>query len=187
MRLTVLAAVAAGLLPAIAGASGPMRGSDAGTSWDAPRAHRSMSGSRIEHRVEGPRSGAYHDRYGRGRKHDRRGEPIYGADRDYGYDDRDYEWSDRMDRDFDGDLGYDRDYPYEHPYGGYGQMQSGYGYGGGYTVTETTVTTEPSVVHYIEKAGGVAVHRQTRHTKTKRAYRPGKRAYRAKAAPRCAC
>ena len=54
MRIQILAAVAIGLVPVMAearGGSSPvrvMRGSDAGTSWAAPRAHHGM---RTEHRV----------------------------------------------------------------------------------------------------------------------------------------
>lgn len=137
-------------------------------------------------RVMDGRYGMEWDRYGERWDHDDRGIPVYEGDRDYHQRDRDYAWSDRFDREDDGDLAYDRDYPYEHPYGGEGLGDYGYGghggYGfGGYTVTETvTTTTGPSTVRYVDAPA------KKRYTKVKRHY-PARRPYRAKSAARCVC
>lgn len=59
-------------------------------------------------------------------------------------EDRDADYPDRLIRDDDGGgIAYDRDYPYEYPYGGEGieDAENARRYPGGYTVTETIVTT----------------------------------------------
>jgi len=79
------------------------------------------------------------DRWG----HDGYGIPVYVGDGDFYPEDRDYAWAERFERDGDGQLAYDRDYPYDSRYGGEGVR-----YGAdapcafpcGYTITETTVT-----------------------------------------------
>lgn len=104
-------------------------------------------------RVRDGRYGLDFDRYGDSWGYDRRGIPVYSNERysdardteDRGYDD--YR-SNRVSHGDARDLDYDRDYPYDYRYGGDQRGYSG-GYGG-YTVTETTVTTSPSVVRSTE-------------------------------------
>lgn len=156
-------------------------------------------------RVMDGRYGMDWDGYGDSWDHDDRGIPVYVGDGDYRPRYRDYAWSDRFDRDDDGELAYDRGYPYDHRYGGegrggpeglgdddrggygdasygrYGQGYSGYGFGG-YTVTETvTTTTGPSTVHYVD-----APAPRKRYVKTKRRY-SARKVHRAKSAAKCVC
>jgi len=132
-------------------------------------------------RVRDGRYGMDWDRYGDDWGHDDRGIPVYTGDGDYYPEDRDYDYAERFERDGGGrELDYDRDYPYDHRYGRRGGGYA-YGYGGGgYTVTETTVTSAPTVVETVEY---VTVHRP----QAKRHHKPRKHSYRAKAAPRCYC
>lgn len=147
-------------------------------------------------RVRDGRYGMDFDRYGDGWDYDDRGIPFYTGTGTGRLEDRDYAWGERLEREEGGELAYDRDYPYEHRYGGAGrgEVSSGYGHegygqqgysGGGYTITDTTVTTGPSTVHYLEDA--VAVHKPKRYLKTKRAYRTARRGHQAKPLMRCAC
>jgi Ni/Co efflux regulator RcnB len=79
------------------------------------------------------------DRYDDQWDYDDRGIPIYGGDGGYYPDDRDYEWAERR-------RGYG-EYGYGHRQQAYGYPGYGYGYGhGGMVVTETTVTTGPTVI-----------------------------------------
>ncbi|HZG45977.1 MAG TPA: RcnB family protein, partial [Allosphingosinicella sp.] len=96
--------------------------------------------------------------------YDDRGAPYRGGDDDY-YDE-DYYEDDRDGRydDHRGGHGYERGYshgapcaqacgPHPRAYGQHHGYGYGYGYGSGMVVTETTVTTHPSVVthHYVEE------------------------------------
>ncbi len=168
MRISILAAVAAaGLFPGLAVASGPVvrdgaitipqvrihapRAANAtpvgqaralppaGTTWGAPADGAGMRYARDSYRPDRqpPLYGDEDDYRDAPYDYGYRDGP-YGDTRAYGVDD--YAMPDRFMRDRDGRLEYDRDYPYDDPYGNYG------GYGGGYTVVETTTTTEPSVV-----------------------------------------
>lgn len=157
-------------------------------------------------RIQDGRYGMDFDRYGDHWDRDDRGIPVYVGDGDYRPRYRDYAWSDRFERDGNDELAYDRDYPYDHRYGGegrggpegrdehdygrggygdssygrYGQGYSGYGFGG-YTVTETvTTTTGPSTVHYVDAPA------KKRYAKVKRRY-SARKPYRAKSAARCHC
>lgn len=125
-------------------------------------------------RVRDGRYGLDFDRYGDSWGYDGRGIPVYSGDR-YS-DDRDYDDGyrpdrpDRPDRIAHGDardLDYDRDYPYDYRYGDQRGYASGYG-NGGYTVTETTVTTSPSVIRTTERVRQAAKPRRT--TRTSRRY-----------------
>ncbi len=164
MRKLFLATIAAAaLLPGVAQAQGSVRvarGAQAGTTWSAPHG---SNGMREEYRRdrdvplygdEEYRGDPYADPYG--------DDPYYDDARRYGVED--YAMSDRFVRDGDGGLDYDRDYPYDHPYG------NGYAGGGYYTIVETTTTTEPGVVTYLEQPK-VAVHRARRTVKKRGAYR----------------
>jgi Ni/Co efflux regulator RcnB len=77
------------------------------------------------------------DEYGDDWDYDDRGIPAHAGDGDFYRDDRDYGWA-------EGRQGYGREYGYGHHQQAYGYP--GYGYGGGMVVTETTVTTMPTVV-----------------------------------------
>lgn len=178
MRITILAAIAAaGLLPGAAQASGhteraraadvrvhsaPVRSASAahaGTTWSAP-----TTGTRESYRRDREAPLYADEGYGGDQDGDDAYLPGYDPDRDdanaYGVED--HAMSDRFVRDDDGHLDYDRDYPYDAPYGNYG--------GGYYMVVETTTTTGPSVVTYAEEEK-VAVHRARRTLKKRRAYR----------------
>ena len=87
-------------------------------------------------RVHDGRWGMRWDEYEDQWDYDDRGIPVYAGNGDYYPDDRDYDWE--RDRGPRGEYGHDgRGYGYPaHP---------GYGYGG-MVVTETTVTTSPTVI-----------------------------------------
>ena len=133
-------------------------------------------------RVRDARHGMDFDRYGDRWDRDERGIPF--RDDVYVSGDRDYAWSDRFERDGEG-LVYDRDYPYDYPYGGEGRESDyppGYGYGG-HTVTYTTTTTAPSVVRRTVYEPIPAARPTARRQVEPRRYKK-KTAYRSKAVPR---
>jgi hypothetical protein len=127
----------------------------------------------IDHqgRVHDGRYGMDWDRYGDAWGHDESGIPAYPGDEDYAWEDEER---------YAG--GYERGYRHRQSYGhggGYGQqpvyahppIQShpypayGYGYGYGAIITETTVTTSPTVVsetYYVDKVVTKRAHKQRR-------------------------
>lgn len=175
MRISVMATIAAAALLPTQAAAQPAAGArvharHAGTTWQTPvkgrmgtrEAYRRDDYGSNDHR--GDREPLYGDE---GYADDYRYAPYYGDTDAYGADD--HALSDRFVRDGDGRLDYDRDYPYDAPYGNYG---------GYYEIVETTVTTGPSVVTYAEEK--VAVHRAKRMVKKRLAYRTSARSAAAK-------
>ena len=144
-------------------------------------------------RVTDGRWGMSWDQWGDQWDYDDRGVPVYVGDGDYYPGEEDYGWVDRGRGGFEGN-GFDQGYahgggcpqtcappppPAHYPYGhgsGYG---SGYGYGWGYggtvVVTETTVTTAPSVVtetYYEEEVVQRRAHKARKHRAKPRYHRP---------------
>lgn len=84
------------------------------------------------------------DGYGRVRDVEGGTFDVYRGRYAFSAEDRDADYPDRLIRNDDGGgIAYDRDYPYEYPYGGEGieDAENARRYPGGYTVTETIVTT----------------------------------------------
>jgi Ni/Co efflux regulator RcnB len=138
-------------------------------------------------RVQDGRWGMKWDEWGEDWAYDDRGIPVYVGNGDFQPGEEDYAWVEEQDGAYA--EGYGQGYEhggygnsgygaygygaYGYPYAGYGY---GYGYGGGMVITETTVTTAPTVVaetYYVEEEVEVA----PRRAKPRR--------YRAK--PRCNC
>jgi hypothetical protein len=104
--------------------------------------------------------------------YDDRGVPIYTGNGDYYPDDRDYDWAEGR-QDPRGPYGYG------HHQQAYGYPAYGYGYGyGGMVVTETTVTTSPTVIQK-------TVYEEVVQSSPKRSYR--KKARRIASKTRCVC
>ena len=103
-------------------------------------------------RVHDGRWGMNWDEYADDWGHDDRGIPVYVGTGDFHPGEEDYAWVEGRD-------GYAGGYGqgYDHRYGGYHQGaygHAGYGYGYGAVVTETTVTTSPTVIeetHYVDE------------------------------------
>lgn len=120
-------------------------------------------------RVPAGRWGMRWDEYGDRWDYDDRGIPAYVGNGDYHPGDRDYAWV-------------------EGPHGppqGYGHHQQaygypGYGYGGGMVVTETTVTTSPTVIYK-------TVYEDVEHSAPKRKHVSRVKARRIASKTRCIC
>jgi Ni/Co efflux regulator RcnB len=110
------------------------------------------------------------DRWG----YDDRGVPIYAGDGDYYPEDPDYGWA-------EGRQGPHGPYGYGHQQQAYAYPGYGYGYGygyGGMVVTETTVTTSPTVIQK-------TVYEEVVQSSPRRSYR--KKARRIGSKTRCVC
>jgi Ni/Co efflux regulator RcnB len=117
-------------------------------------------------RVHDGRWGMQWDEYGDRWDYDDRGIPVYGEHGDY-REERYSDWA-------EGPHG--PAYGYGHHQQGYGYP--GYGYGGGMVVTETTVTTSPTVIRE-------TVYEDVVHSAPKRKYRSKGRRIASKT--RCVC
>jgi hypothetical protein len=121
----------------------------------------------------GMRWDEYEDQWG----YDDRGIPLYVGDGEYRPDGRDYRWVEEH-------QGRGSAHGYGHQRQGYGYPQHpghpGYAGYGGMVVTETTVTTSPTV---IEKT----VYEEVVHSAPRRSYRAGSKGTRIRAKARCAC
>lgn len=124
------------------------------------------------------RSGRVHDgRYGYdwNRTRDRwgndgRGIPIYVGNGDFHPANRDYAWAERFERGTNGELAYDRDYPYAFGYGGEGVSYDCGSDCGGYAIVETTVTMPVfyKEVAYEDAADDMPARRVSRFRLTRR-------------------
>ncbi len=120
-------------------------------------------------RVDDGRWGMRWDEYGDEWGYDDRGIPVYVGNGEYHPDEEDYAW-------VEGQEGYGQGYGFEgreaYGYGGHQQVYTypGYGYGYGAVVTETTVTTSPTVIektYYVEEEV-VKAPRRTHRSKHRR-------------------
>jgi Ni/Co efflux regulator RcnB len=122
-------------------------------------------------RVHDGRWGMDWDEYGDEWDYDDRGIPIYGRNGDFYRHDRSYE---KAQGPHGAPYGYGH-HQQAYAYPGYGY---GYGYGGGMVVTETTVTTSPTVIQE-------TVYEEVVHSAPKRKHRPQGRRISSKT--RCVC